>query len=241
MGHGAWFHTTAATSSADVLYAVQKGDLYRASPVDGHYTKLSSGWGDTKCLAYHGGLVYIIYKSDGRLFLYSVDPISDPHGWTKKQELPGSTARCMVSRGARLYYVADEYLYILDPVHGGAPTSLTSVWGGASCMTTLDDYLYIVADSVLYRVDPDNGQPKGNFDGYSNTPCMCSYDHNLYLVQNVDLYRVDGITGIYKDLSKPAGTWHDSTVMTTTVNDLYIVQNGNLYRVNPNTGDWSKL
>jgi len=71
MGHGAWFHTTAATSSADVLYAVQKGDLYRASPVDGHYTKLSSGWGDTKCLAYHGGLVYIIYKSDGRLFLYS--------------------------------------------------------------------------------------------------------------------------------------------------------------------------
>lgn len=157
MGHGAWFHTTAATSSADVLYAVQKGDLYRASPVDGHYTKLSSGWGDTKCLAYHGGLVYIIYKSDGRLFLYSVDPISDPHGWTKKQELPGSTARCMVSRGARLYYVADEYLYILDPVHGGAPTSLTSVWGGASCMTTLDDYVYIIADSVLYRVDPDNG------------------------------------------------------------------------------------
>jgi len=238
---GAWSNTTAATSSSDVLYAVQKGDLYRTSPVDGHYSKLSSGWGDTKCLAYNGGLLYIIYRSDGKLYLYSVDPVGDPKGRRKIQELPGSTAHCMVSRGARLYYVADQNLYIVDPVHGGAPTPLTFMWDGASCMTSLDDYLYIVADSILYRVDPDSGDPKESFRGYSNTPCMCSYDHNLYLVQNVDLYRVDGITGVQTDISKPAGTWHDSTVMTTTSNHLYIVQNTCLYSVDPNTGDWTKL
>ena len=102
----------------------------------------------------------MILKQDDQLFLYSVDPIQDPAGRTLLQKLPGSTARCMVGVGARLYYVADSTLYIVGTNGGGAPTALTDVWSGATCMTKLGDFLYIAANSNLYRVDPDNGQPK---------------------------------------------------------------------------------
>ena len=241
IGDGPWFHTTAATTSSDVVYAVQKGDLYRTSPIDGHYTKVSSDWGDTKCLAFNAGLLYIILKQDDQLFLYSVDPIQqDPAGRTLLQKLPGSTARCMVGVGARLYYVADSTLYFVGTTGGGAPTALTDVWSGATCMTKLGDFLYIAANSKLYRVDPDNGQPKESFGDYSDTPCMSSYNGKLYIVQKKDLYRVDGMTGSYVNISKPAGTWHDSTVMTTLADDLYIVQNGNIYCVDPSNGNYTK-
>ena len=241
MGHGAWFHTTAATSSSDTLYAVQKGDLYRASPVDGHFSKLSSEWGDTKCLAFHAGLLYLILKQEDQLFLYSVDPINDPGERRLVQKLPGSTARCMVGVGARLYYVADSTLYFVGTTGGGAPTALTELWSGATCMTKLGDFLYIAANSDLYRVDPDNGQPKESFGDYGDTPCMSSYNGMLYIVQYKNLFRVDGMSGSYVNISKPIGTWHDSTVMTTLANHLYIVQNGNIYRVDPSTGNYTKL
>ena len=239
--HGAWLQTTAATHSSDVVYAVQKGDLYRTSPIDGHYTQLSSDWGDTKCLAFNAGLLYIILKQSDQLFLYSVDPIHDSAGRRLVQKLPGSTARCMVSVGARLYYVADSTLYIVDAIGGGAPTALTDVWSGATCMTKLGDFLYIAANSNLYRVNPDNGQPEESFGGFSDTPCMSPYNGKLYVVQKKDLYRVDGMTGSYVNISKPAGTWHDSTVMTTLADNLYIVQNGYIFRVDPSNGNYISL
>ena len=241
IGDGAWFQTTAATHSSDVVYAVQKGDLYRTSPIDGHYTKLSSDWGDTKCMASNAGFLYIISKAYGRLALYSLDPIHDSAGRMLLQYLRGSTARCMVGVGARLYYVADSTLYIVSAYGGRDPTALTDVWSGATCMTKLGDFLYIAANSNLYRVDPDNGQPKESFGGFSDTPCMSPYNGKLYVVQKKDLYRVDGMTGSYVNISKPAGTWHDSTVMTTLADNLYIVQNGNMFRVDPSNGNYTKL
>ena len=241
---GSWHDTTAATSSEDTLYAVQKGDLYAAFPDGskaGTYTKLSSGWGDTRCMAYHGDKLYIIWKSDGKLYLYEVDPVSQPNG-VKKGKLFGSDARCMVSRGGRLYYVADSTLYIVDP-NGGTPTTLTSSWDDATCMASLGKFLYIAAEPNLYRIDPDNGQIKMNLPGgYSNTTCMTSHINGyLYLVQNKNLYRVDGMTGDDKYLSTSSDTWHNSTAMTAISDDLYILQNGRLYRVNPKNGEYTSL
>ena len=243
---GSWHDTTAATSSEDTLYAVQKGDLYAAFPEGskaGSYTKLSSGWGDTTCMAYHGlhNKLYIIWKNDGKLYLYEVDPVNQPNG-INKGELLGSDAHCMVSRGGRLYYVADDTLYIMSP-DGGTPTILTSLWDGATCMASLGEFLYIAAEPNLYRVDPDNGQIKRNLPGgYSKTTCMTSYINGyLYLVQNKNLYRVDGMTGDYKYLSTSSNTWHDSTAMTAISDYHYIMQNGSLYRVDPSNGEYTSL
>ncbi|MCG8623968.1 MAG: hypothetical protein MJE68_18505 [Proteobacteria bacterium] len=243
-GGGAWHQTTAATSSKDILYAVQKGDLYAAFPEGsnaGSYTKISSGWGDTRCIAYLNNKLYIIWKNYSQLYLQQVDPVNKPNG-INKGELFGSNARCMVSRGGRLYYVADSTLYVVDP-GGGTPTVLTSSWDGATCMASLGDSLYIAAEPNLYRVDPDNGRIKRKLPGgYArNTTCMTSYNGYLYLVQDTNLYRVDGETGDRRYLSTEPGTWHHSTVMTAIPENLYIVQNGRLYRINPSNGEYTSL
>jgi hypothetical protein len=139
-------------------------------------------------------------------------------------------------------YVAEQYLYEVDPKTGKTNRLGDLNWSGTTAMTFLGDTaLYIVQNGALHAVSPFDGRywVKGDVGTWTGQVSMATPNlRKLYLTQDEKLWRVDPNTGRREVLGD--GVWKDPTYLAASGGILLAMENKRFYHVDVNTGKWTQ-
>ena len=228
---GDWKGTVDMVGMDGFLWSVEPdGSLYKTDPATGNFTQVGDK-GSFQRLKHLEGMDHMLWTVEGDT-LYKTDPKTGK--WEKSGEGGGwAKTVAMVGLNGILYSIEpDGSLWKTDK--SGEDTLIDKGgFKGCTDLAAMNGKLWTIEDGTLYRTDPTTlkWEQVGKEGGFTNVSVMVSGPTYLLMLDNAgSMHKVDpdGTNTVVGE----AGSYGQTTVLTTLNGKLWTVEGGNLYKTN---------
>jgi len=149
-----------------------------------------------------------------------------------------SKAQAVATHQGRLWVVAGEGLYTVDPETGAWEQRGDGTWRTQQLASTGESLFAFEQDGSLYRVTDEGGWEPLDGD-WSGTTAAVGHGGRLYAAQGGAIYAVEA-DGAYQAVE--SGTSWSSRGLYSVGNVLVSLEtSGGLYRLDPQSGAWAEV